>query len=109
VKYQIFRNISPLSLGRLAILCLVFVVFGRLISTIPLKLFEVKYELIDDFEGNESYEFEVYVDFESEEQPPLYTNFILPLLASGNGQDYSIPFKNMEDFSPNVLIPPPKV
>ncbi len=109
MKYQIFRNISPLSLGRLAILCLALIVFAGLVSTIPLKLFEVKYELIDDFEGNESFEIEAYVDFESEEQPHFYTNFILPLMASGNSQDYSIPFKNMEDFSPNVLIPPPEV
>jgi hypothetical protein len=109
VKYQIFRNVSPLSLGLLAILCLVLVVFARLTSTIPLKLFEVKYELIDDFEGNESFEIEVYVDFESEEQPFLYTNLILPLLASGNSQDYSNSLKNIEDFSPDVLMPPPEV
>ncbi len=65
--------------------------------------------MIDDFEGNASHEIEVYIDFESEEQPPLYTNFNLPLLASANSQDYCNPLKNIEDFSPNVLIPPPKV
>lgn len=106
---QILKNMSALSIGRLVILCLALAVLARPISTISLKLTEVKYEFIDDFEKNESFEIKVYVDFELDEQRFSYTNFNLPLLASANSRDYSNPRKNVEDFSPNVQIPPPEV
>ena len=107
MRGQMNKNITLLSFKHMIILSLVLYVSVKPISSILLPITDVKYDLFDDFEKNESTEKENNI--EKTELTNYYANDIQIELNFDHTQNYYTTQSNIKNFKPEIQLPPPKL
>jgi len=102
-------NINLLPLSYVIIFTLIFSFLAKPISTIFVKTNDVRCELFDDFEKNETTEKEMSSDFEYEEHSIFYINFMAMEFNVGFINNYNNTQTCILNFNPNIHLPPPKL
>lgn len=101
------ENITLLPFKYIIILSLVLSVLAKPISSVLVQITDVKYELFDDFEKNESTEKESNI--EKTELTNYYANYIQIELNFDHTQNYDTTQSNIINFKSEIQLPPPKL
>lgn len=107
MRGQMNNNITLLPFKYIIILSVVLSVLAKPISSILVQLTDVKYELFDDFEKNESTEKESNI--EKTELTNYYSNYIQIELNFDHTKNYYTTQSIILNFKPEIQLPPPKL
>ncbi len=88
---------------------LVLSVLIKPVFTFILQMADFSFELVDDFEKNESTSKEAKSELEQEEQSIFYICFREVELSSNQIKNYNNSQINILDFNANIHLPPPKI